>query len=224
MFLFLSTIGDTQNSIHTLESEILFQLKLTLWSHCHLIARGVSESGVLPLVSQVSINSAASHLNGTMINCTERSLELENIILWTTVHIIDVVNGKTNNIHDYHSHSLIMLLVKSCILFLYVEHPNSPEGLWRATKFTTNNATVIVEWEQEIGVSYNVSVLPNPLEFRLIEKNTGHLTVLYNTSYRVTVVATLCGRNMNMTAIDVDVNYIGNLNQECIIITVHTIP
>ena len=39
----------------------------------------ISESGVFPLVSQLSINNVATQLNGTMINYTE--LTLENIIL-----------------------------------------------------------------------------------------------------------------------------------------------
>ena len=50
----------------------------------------ISESGVLPLISQLSITNVAAHLNGTMINCTEHSLELDsNIILQTVVSIIN---------------------------------------------------------------------------------------------------------------------------------------
>ena len=33
-----------------------------------------SESNILPLVSQLSINNITRHLNGTTIHCTERSL------------------------------------------------------------------------------------------------------------------------------------------------------
>ena len=33
-----------------------------------------SESNILPLVSQLSINNITRHLNGTTINCTERSV------------------------------------------------------------------------------------------------------------------------------------------------------
>ena len=82
------------------------------------------------------------------------------------------------------------------------------------TFITANNATVIIEWEPETSVSYNVSVLPDPLEFRL-NANLSHLIVLYNTSYRVTLVATLCGQNMNTTAIDIAVNYTGKLHHAC---------
>ena len=94
---------------------------------------------------------------------------------------------------------------------LYAEYPNAPEVLWRATNFTLNNATVIVELVQEVGVSYNLSVVPYPLESKIISENTSQLTVLYNTSYRVTVLAELCEQNIyrNMTAIDINVSYIG---------------
>ena len=59
----------------------------------------ISESGVFPLVSQLSINNVATQLNGTMINCTE--LTLENIILQIMLHIIDT-NGEYyhENHHD----------------------------------------------------------------------------------------------------------------------------
>ena len=52
----------------------------------------ISEPGVFPLVSQLSINNAATSLNGTMINCTEHSLR--NIILQRTIHIINGSNRK----------------------------------------------------------------------------------------------------------------------------------
>ena len=60
-----------------------------------------SESGVRPFVSQLSINNVATQLNGTMINCTE--LTLENIILQIMLHIIDT-NGEYyhENHHDYY--------------------------------------------------------------------------------------------------------------------------
>ena len=75
-----------------------------------------------------------------------------------------------------------------------------------------SNVTIIVEWEQESGVSYNVSVIPNPLAFRFYG-NTSQLTVPYNTTYSVTVVATLCGRSRNVVTTDIDItaDYLGEL-------------
>ena len=65
-----------------------------------------------------------------------------------------------------------------------------------------------MEWREEAGVSYSISAIPSPLRSRL-SGNTSQLTILYNTSYSVVVSATLCGQNMNMTAIDIAVDYIG---------------
>ena len=76
-------------------------------------------------------------------------------------------------------------------------------------KTNQNNATIILEWMQEAGVLYNVSISPNPLSSKMISRNMNQLTVLYNTSYIVVILATLCGQNINMTTIDVAVDYVG---------------
>ena len=65
-----------------------------------------------------------------------------------------------------------------------------------------------MEWIQEVGVSYNVSVTPNPLESSS-SGATSQLVVLYNTSYHVNIVAMLCGNNVNRTAIDISVDQPG---------------
>ena len=53
-----------------------------------------SESGDLPLVSQLSINNVSMNLNETRINCTERTNDNNNIIIQTVIHIIDSDFGK----------------------------------------------------------------------------------------------------------------------------------
>ena len=55
----------------------------------------ISESGVFPLVSQLTINNAATSLSGTIINCTEHTLR--NIILQRVIYIID---GRNRKCHD----------------------------------------------------------------------------------------------------------------------------
>jgi hypothetical protein len=102
-------------------------------------------------------------------------------------------------------------------LFYYTEYPNSPQVQRIVKELSKNHATVILEWIQEDGVSYNVSVIPNPLESNS-SGTTSQLVILYNTSYCVTVVATLCGNNMNRTAIDVSVDQPGALDTIFIII------
>jgi hypothetical protein len=57
-------------------------------------------------------------------------------------------------------------------------------------------------------VSYNVSVTPNPLE-RNSSGTMSQLVILYNTSYHADIVATLCGNNMNRTAIDFSIDQPG---------------
>ena len=52
-----------------------------------------SESGELPLVSQLSIDDVSMNLNETRINCTERNDD-NNIIIQTVIHIIDNDFGK----------------------------------------------------------------------------------------------------------------------------------
>ena len=56
--------------------------------------RQINESnGILQLVSQLSINNVAAHLNGTIINCTESALNLENIKSQIIIHIVNTDNG-----------------------------------------------------------------------------------------------------------------------------------
>ena len=54
-----------------------------------------SESGDLPLVSQLSINNVSVNLNETRINCTEQDEDNnDNIIILTVIHIINSDFGK----------------------------------------------------------------------------------------------------------------------------------
>ena len=55
----------------------------------------ISESGDLPLVSQLSISNVSVNLNETRINCTERNNDNNNnIIILTVIHIINSDFGK----------------------------------------------------------------------------------------------------------------------------------
>lgn len=59
-----------------------------------LVFDRTSESGHLPLVSQLLISNISVNLNRTMVNCTERSRDNNNIIMQTIVHIINSDFGK----------------------------------------------------------------------------------------------------------------------------------
>ena len=58
-----------------------------------LIFDRTSESGSLPLVSQLYINNVPVNLNGTRINCTERNQDINNIVQ-TIIQIINSEFGK----------------------------------------------------------------------------------------------------------------------------------
>ena len=75
----------------------------------------------------------------------------------------------------------------------------------RVLQFGIDDVTIVLMWEQEDGTSYNVSVHPN-VNIRFTGNTMVELTsVSYNTSYMVSIVATLCGRN-NYTAV-IRLNY-----------------
>ena len=102
----------------------------------------------------------------------------------------------------------------------YTEYPHSPQVQRTVERSNENNATVILEWIQELGVLYNVSVTPNPLE----SNSSGtmsqlQLVILYNTSYHMNIVAMLCGNNVNTTAIDISVDQPGAFDNVNIIIS-----
>ena len=97
-------------------------------------------------------------------------------------------------------------------LLPHAESLNSPQVSWRTEHYNENNATITLEWSKETGASYNISVIPSPLTLdpeKETSGNTSQLTILYNISYDVMVLATLCGENMNVTVIDVVVNQPG---------------
>jgi hypothetical protein len=106
-------------------------------------------------------------------------------------------------------------------IIIHTEYPSSPQVQRMVKKSNKNNATVILEWMQEDGVSYNVNVFPSPLASNL-SGTMSQLVILYNTSYRADVVATLCGNNMNRTAIDFSFDQPGvfdnNINRSLLIL------
>ena len=70
--------GRTDNTAEEIESMVILSFNR------------ISESGDLPLVSQLSINNVSLNLNETRINCTERNSDNNNIIrVQTVIHIID---------------------------------------------------------------------------------------------------------------------------------------
>ena len=56
------------------------------------------------------------------------------------------------------------------------------------------NVTVTLEWAQEAGVSYNVSVTPQ-VNVEFLDSTLVQVVVAYNVVYNVSIVSTLCGRH-----------------------------
>ena len=60
-------------------------------------------------------------------------------------------------------------------------------------EFYSNSITVVLEWNEEIGVTYDVAVYPNVT--KTFKSKAGlHLSILYNVQYTVNVEASLCGQ------------------------------
>ena len=80
------------------------------------------------------------------------------------------------------------------------DHPHPPE-VNITSNLSSDSVTVNLDWTEEDGVSYNVSVTP-PLMIRQVCSNCVELTVPYNIVYNVSVLSTLCGRNTAATVVE----------------------
>ena len=74
----------------------------------------------------------------------------------------------------------------------YLDIPNPP-CITRRTDFDNDTFTVILDWYQFSGETYNVITVPQPIRMSFITSTSVWLVLLYNTEYNVTVTATLCG-------------------------------
>ena len=72
----------------------------------------------------------------------------------------------------------------------------------RIDVFEDDSIIVALEWMAENGVIYNVSIIP-PVPFTKISGTNVELRVSYNTSYSVTVLATLCGQNSTNSTLEI---------------------
>ena len=94
------------------------------------------------------------------------------------------------------------------IVIVTAYHPNPPEVSFEE-HFGVDNVTVFLQWTQELNnslVTYHVSVEP------VAHINSGNgkanVTLLYNTLYKVSVVADFCGRRNATTTL---LNNYGNI-------------
>lgn len=62
------------------------------------------------------------------------------------------------------------------------------------------NVTVMLEWAQENGVTFNVHVFPT-VELEYIRNNSLLLTISYNIQYHINIVTRLCGQYNTTTTV-----------------------
>ena len=60
---------------------------------------------------------------------------------------------------------------------------------------------MVSQWMAETGVTYNVSIIPQLVPIMKSSTTSIKLRASYNTSYNVTVLATLCGQNSANTTL-----------------------
>ena len=67
----------------------------------------------------------------------------------------------------------------------------------------TDNFGVALEWAEEGGLVYNISVSPPAIATALVGNTSAELTLLYNTPYSVTIAAvTQCGLKIATTTLN----------------------
>ena len=76
--------------------------------------------------------------------------------------------------------------------------------MYTRAHFGTDNVTVTLELiaNQEAGVSYDVSVVPQVLS-EFIDSTVVQLRVAYNAIYNVNIVSTLCGQHFATTMLEI---------------------
>ena len=66
-----------------------------------------------------------------------------------------------------------------------------------------DNYGVALQWTEEEGLVYNVSISPPAIATALVGNTSAELTLLYNTLYSVTIAAiTQCGLNIATTTLN----------------------
>ena len=65
------------------------------------------------------------------------------------------------------------------------------------TDITDNNVTITLSWEKDVGVFYNVHVVPRIMVNFMTTSQSVKLTMSYNVSYIVTIVGRLCRKNIS---------------------------
>ena len=74
---------------------------------------------------------------------------------------------------------------------LFIVRPDPSDGVMMSAVFNSGNVAVTLQWNNFPEVSYNVSVIPS-VPAVTSTNTSAMLTVMYNTRYSVSIVATNC--------------------------------
>ena len=88
--------------------------------------------------------------------------------------------------------------------FIIIYIANQPKISTSVMQQDIDHLTVLLEWMAEKGVTYNLTTEPETIAENITTSNIIliKITVSYNTSYNVSVEATLCGR-MNVSTVEI---------------------
>lgn len=67
--------------------------------------------------------------------------------------------------------------------------PSGPTIISISEEYRAENITVLVEWTQEEGVSYNITIIPMPIPTTFTGRTRVQLIVLYNIEYNMSLEA-----------------------------------
>ena len=109
----------------------------------------------------------------------------------------------THMYQGYIHTAMIIMLWYFCIITVYSNSLLEVET--EVLSFGVDDITISLSWTQEESsiISYIVSIIPQAT-VTFIQSTNIHLTVSYNARYNVTIVGTLCGRDISSTAVELN--------------------
>ena len=84
---------------------------------------------------------------------------------------------------------------------MHTVHP-FPPVVNRTNTFEDDSISVVLKWAAEDAVTYNVTISPQVFAKKIYATSV-ELRVSYNTTYIVSILATLCGQSSTSTTIEI---------------------
>jgi hypothetical protein len=180
----IDTAGDSTTALVTPVSPQL-HLPLQLSNIYFNITRD-SDIGTLPLVSTLTVANVTADLNGTIVDCTED--EGRSLVIMSTINIIRTGQEGVSIV--------LMLSLFHTHTHKYTLSVHPPPVINRTNTFEDNEIVVFLEWMEQNGVTYNVTITPQVPGIEWVSGTSVRVRIDYNVNYTVTISATLCEQNM----------------------------